>query len=381
MNKHIILLKSNLGARGGLEKYTLRLANAFKENHCKVTILTTTSPKNSLPQLEDIEVIPLFKNTKLSALNLYLFNQKCKKWIQNHSPGIIFGLDRNKTQTYYRAGNGVHAAYLKSRKKIESGLKTMTFSMNPLHQLILHYEKSAFENVDLKTLFTNSHMVKKDILNHYNTLSTKIHVVHNGVEWNEFKEPFFSWQELRPSLFTSLRLDPINFQLLFIGHGYKRKGLELLLHALATIKEEKFQLSIVGKDKQQLYFKTLINTLGLTNKVHIFGERSDIRSFYQACDALLIPSIYDPFANVTVEALAMGLSVLSSSFNGGHEVLTPDSGIIINDLFNKEALACNLKDLFLRRKTKESALKIRDSIKYLDFSHQLTTIVQEIIKK
>ena len=44
--------------------------------------------------------------------------------------------------------------------------------------------------------------------------------------------------------------------------------------------------------------------------------------FYQMADALVIPSFYDPFANVTVEALAMGLFVLSSKHNGGPEILT-----------------------------------------------------------
>ncbi len=57
-----------------------------------------------------------------------------------------------------------------------------------------------------------------------------------------------------------------------------------------------------------------------------------MRPFYQLADALAIPSFYDPFANVTVEALAMGLFVVSSRSNGGFEILDPSKGIIIENL-------------------------------------------------
>jgi len=377
--KRVVLLKSNLGAKGGLEKYTLRIAKAFRDSHCKVTILTSSSKKTELPTMDGIEVISLFDQGFLSALNLFRFDHECTKWFYKNSFDILFGLDRNRHQTHYRAGNGVHATYLNSRKNNEGKLKSLSFSINPLHQLILNFERTCFEDPLLKVLFTNSHMVKDDILKTYHTESKKIQVVHNGVEWNEFTSNFIEWKKVRPHLLQRFHLNETSFQLLFVGHGYKRKGLELLLNALSCIKEENFQLSVVGKDKNFPYFKKLVNDLKLSEKVHFFGAQANIRPFYQLADALVIPSTYDPFANVTVEALAMGLSILSSRFNGGHEILKDFSGIVINDLFNKESLALDLKKIFERKKTESSTFAIRESVKHLDFSHQLNTIVQNTL--
>ena len=67
--------------------------------------------------------------------------------------------------------------------------------------------------------------------------------------------------------------------------------------------------------------QALAAKLNIQRRVTFFGPQKEIRPFYQFADALVIPSFYDPFANVTVEALAMGLFVVSSKSNGGHEIL------------------------------------------------------------
>ena len=93
-------------------------------------------------------------------------------------------------------------------------------------------------------------------------------------------------------------------------------------------------------------------------------------------DCLVIPSIYDPFANVTVEALAMGLFTLSSKQNGGHEILDIHNGDVIRDLYDPADFARTLTQAMTHPKTQESAARIRQSVQHLDFSHQLRLITQ-----
>lgn len=368
---NVVILKSLLGAGGGLEKYTTRLAKAFKESGCRVTILTSTSKKRPLPVIDGIEIISLCNEGLFSVLNILNFANKAAEWLSKNPSPIIFGLDRNFFQTHYRAGNGVHAAYLERRKKMEGRLKGIEFVLNPLHRMILSFEKKTFESKELQCLFTNSRLVRDEILYHYKVEPTKIEVVHNGVEWSELQEAFDNFEQQRP------RGDA--YQLLFVGHGYKRKGLDLLLKALAKQQNTNFELSIVGKDKNQKCYEKLVKDLNLSDKVHFFGTQSNLKPFYQKCDALVIPSIYDPFANVTVEALSMGLYVLSSSSNGASEVLTPRSGIIIKDLFDKNEFASCLTLLMKSRKSKTTALEVRESVKHLDFKKQLSKIVSHTL--
>lgn len=363
----VVFLKGRAGYRGGLEKYTRHLMQAFVERGCSVILLTT----GDVPNLPGIDVISLCPDSKFTLYQLLRFDALCKRWLKHHPADIVFGMERTTAQTHYRAGNGVHAVYLKQRRMIDSLWKRFTLHFNPLHHTLLHLEKQCFESPKLKTLFTNSSMVKEEILSHYNVPAQKIEVVHNGVEWHV-------WQSEFEKTFTSPRAKH-KHHFLFIGNGYKRKGLQFLLKGLALHNRRPFHLTVVGKEKDPSYFVRLADELGLKEKITFAGSQTDILPFYREADTLVIPSIYDPFANVTVEALAMGLFVVSSRYNGGTEVIQEGSGIIIDTLTSPQSVAAALEKAFDAPKTEERARKIRQSVKELDFSRQLDIIVRSTL--
>lgn len=349
--RQVVLLKSKWGSQGGLEKYAHRIAHAFMAKGAYVTILTTGNP----PLHEPIS----FHSTKTvpwpGFVRLEQFDRFTAQWLKKNRADLIFGLERNRMQTHLRAGNGVHAAYLKTRSRL--------CHYNPLHRRILAIEKAGFENPSLQKLFTNSYMVRNEILAHYKTDPAKIHVIHNGVEWAEM-EPHFS-------SFTS----GSSFRFLFLGHGYQRKGLEPLLVGLSRLQNKDFSLTVIGKEKQIDWFKKRAAHLGLSRHVEFLGPVANVQPYYKQADCLVIPSFYDPFANVTVEALAMGLYVVSSKTNGAHEILTPQNGTVIEDLSDPESMKAALETAMNRPKTIQSARSIRDSVKHLDFPHQMRLLM------
>lgn len=376
----IVLLKSNIAARGGLEKYTFYLASAFAKHHCETLILTNGAPLQGGIDLDPkVKIVSLGCQKTLSLSNLISFKKESFAWLKTHPQDLIFGMDRTCYQTHYRAGNGVHAAYLKQRTLQEKYWKQLTFKFNPLHLTTLKYEKKAFESPFLKKLFTNSYFVKNQILEHYCIPSEKICTIHNGVEWSELQKPFDQWEELSHPIRTKLGLDKASFQLLFVGHGYRRKGLLELLRGLSLVKNLQFQLSVIGKDKELRFFQMEAQKLGLSKRVFFFGAQTNLHPFYQMADALVIPSIYDPFANVTVEALAMGLYVITSKFNGGCEILSKNCGSIVENIFNPESMSEAILEVSNRPKTILGAQEIRNSIKHLDFSNQLSQLVYQTL--
>ncbi len=377
--KSICLLIKRLNGGGGLEKYALKLSSAFASKGCKVTILTTNAPNNlKLHPSIKIEKHPIKSFLKFQEFSKY--TNLCKKWQTTHQYDLIFGLDRCRHQTHLRAGNGVHAAFLENRKVFDPYYKTVTAFLNPINRSILSIEKEAFESPDLRILFTNSYMVRKEVLAHYNTDIDKIQVVHNGVEWKEMDKDFHEWIEQKTNLALEIGLDPTTYHFLFVGNGYHRKGLTPLLDALSILPMNDFHLSVIGKEKRTADFIAYTKQLGLTDKVSFLGVRKDVRRFYQLSDSLVVPSYYDPFANVTVEALAMGLLVISSKTNGGHEVLKENNGFVIPDLQDKECFADILYRATLLPKTWIRSKNIRNSIKSLDFSNQLSAIVDMTLK-
>jgi UDP-glucose:(heptosyl)LPS alpha-1,3-glucosyltransferase len=378
--KRIAFLKSDIAKRGGLEKYALRLASYMADQGHIVTFLTTDYIQQDLPELP-FEVVNLGNRLAISFLHLLRFDGECKRYLKQHPHDVVFGLDRNFcTQTHYRAGNGVHRVYLERRKEREPWIKSASFSINPLHQLILAMEKKTFEAGELQCLFTNSHMVKEEINACYAVDPKKIVVVHNGVEWYELEKPFNQGLEMRKDVQKQLGLQPDCYQFLFVGHDYERKGLSLLLRTLSAMSQKSWQLSVVGKDRNPERFMAMTKELGIHEKVRFFGAIKEVKTLYSAADTLVIPSLYDPFANVTVEALAMGVSVISSTANGGSEIITRDElGSSFSDLKNSDELLSVLQKAMNAPKTIERAQSIRNAVRHLDFSNQLGKIAQGVV--
>lgn len=354
MTKSLTLLKSQFEENGGAEKYARILARFFHDKGYNVTVLTTGSITKQYPFAVNTHVL----KSNLSVGKLWEFEGICEKHLKLHPTDIILGLDRNRFQTHLRASSGVHLAYLKKRKYYDSTIKRLGHLLNPLHSSLLHIEKISFENPDLEVLFTNSNLVKNEILEHYSVEPKKIQVIHNGVQWLDFEKPF---SEI---FYTNNRLE-----LLFIGSGFKRKGLDFLLKALQHLGDD-VHLTVVGSDKnlatyQNRYRKTTT----------FVGPKKSVIPYLQKADTLVIPSFYDPFANVTVEALAMGLTVVSSKTNGGCEVLSSETGILIEKLFSKDSVIAALNEAKKRPKTPDRAKMIRESVQHLDFSKQLERYV------
>lgn len=371
----ITFIKSNIAHLGGLEKYARALIEDFCASNVPVTLLTTHGDRWTFTHpLLSVVSFPVSK--PLSVVKIRQFDAHCQRYLKEHPTPIVFSLDRNRRQTHIRAGNGVHPAFLASRAKHEPLLKRWSFPLNPLHRTILSIEREAFEHPDLKRLFVNAEQVKRDVLAHYDVDPKKICVVHNGVEWRAMEPHFAAWEEKRPVCAAHLGLNLECYQLLFLGHNFKRKGLDRLLAALARLKDRHVQLSVVGHDKHLALYRRKAERLGLKERVFFFGATQETYSFFQLADALAIPSYYDPFANVTVEALGMGLFVLSSKENGGHEILQKEMGETLDDADDPDCFARALEKAMARPKTAERACALRKSVEHLDFAEQLKKITQ-----
>lgn len=378
MKQRVTLLKSNLSAGGGLEKYTLYIAQVFYKLGCEVVLLTS-GKELSHPFLEGVEVHYFKKKKNFSFQKLLAFDTACRNFLLAHPSDIVFGLDRNSFQTHYRAGNGCHAAFLKQRGRQSSFIKRLSFFINPLHRTLLNFEKATYENKDTQ-IFANSNMVKEEILTHYAAFEENIHVVHNGVEWEAFEPAFSIWPEIRQERLKEYGLDPDAYQFLFAGHGFHRKGLKPLLRALKRLDKYEVQLSVVGKDKDIKEFQSLVSALSLDKKVKFFGKIESVTPFYQMADALVLPTLYDPFANVTLEAAAMGLYILTSKNNGATEILDPSNSSIIEDPLSPLSIEKALVQALEHRKTFPSSENIRNSVQPYNFSTQLDKLASLILK-
>ena len=88
------------------------------------------------------------------------------------------------------------------------------------------------------------------------------------------------------------------------------------------------RLLVLGKGDRRPY-ERLAEQRGVAGRVAWLGPRPDIERWYAAADALVLPTRYEPFGNVHLEALASGLPVVTTTCAGGAEVVGPDSGAVV----------------------------------------------------
>lgn len=372
----IVIFKQELRAKGGLEKAAFRIANAFVQKGCEVTLVTAT-PSQACSIIPGVHIASFPLSDVLRHKRLTSWDTICQNYLSNSPATISLSFDRTTPQTHIRAGNGIHAAYLDHRRKQTSMLKQTSFRFNPFHRTLLQLEKHAFHSPNLRRIIVNSDMVKQEAIRYYDVDPQRFVVLHNGVEWTEFTTHFADWPVLRSHAAYEIGSDPSAFHFLFAGHEYRRKGLDLLLDGLACLKNassREFRLVVIGRDKHIESYKKKARRLGLKH-IYFLGPRTDAHRFYALADACVIPSLYDPFANVTVEALAMGVYVVSSAYNGGAEVLQEHTGTIIKDLHDPHSIAESLQLALERPKTFDSSETIRYSVRFLDYPFQLDRFI------
>ena len=228
----------------------------------------------------------------------------------------------------YRAGDGVHATWLDLRRRIQSPLAAALTRLQPWHRLTLRREAAMFAHPALRAVICNSQMVKDDIVARFGLPAERLHVIRNGVNLDDF-HPGLRAQH-RQTVRARLGIPPDAPVVLFVGSGYARKGLPQLIAALAQLPA--VHLIAVGKDRNAAALAAQLRQAGRQQTIHLLGGQADVRPFYGAADIFALPTLYDPFPNAALEALACGLPLLTTPTSGAAELVEPSFGAVVDAL-------------------------------------------------
>ena len=105
----------------------------------------------------------------------------------------------------------------------------------------------------------------------------------------------------------------------------------------------------MGQDKQAGRYRALARRLGVGRQVHLVGPQNDVRPWYGAADALVLPTLYEPFANVVLEAMASALPVITSLKCGAVDLIESGRNGLLCDALDIAALAAHMERLYDRR--------------------------------
>jgi UDP-glucose:(heptosyl)LPS alpha-1,3-glucosyltransferase len=300
----IAFIRRHYNPHGGAERYVENLSRHLVEEGHEIHVFSHHWPES--PGVT-VHSIPILSGPGL--LKLWSFNSRVNARLARKEFDVVQSFEKTWCQDIYRAGEGCHREWLLQRKKYESPLNTLGVKINPFHWLTLAMEKKLFEKSDTQFFIANSQRGKKEILSHYRVSPEKIRVIYSAVPPIS---PSNSLLETR----GETNLEKI---ILFVGSGFSRKGLYFLIRALPFTREEStLRLIVVGRGDLKKAGQ-LAEQLGVLKKISFIGPVSDVAPYYQKAQVFVLPSIYEPFSNACLEAMAFGLPVVTTVMNGASE--------------------------------------------------------------
>jgi UDP-glucose:(heptosyl)LPS alpha-1,3-glucosyltransferase len=170
-----------------------------------------------------------------------------------------------------------------------------------------------------------SERVRAQLKQHYNVPDNRIVTIPNGINLSRFDpKNAHTRSEVRRSFGVAEEASLV----LFVGSQYRLKGLEFAIRALPEMKSKAILL-VVGGDSAAP-FKRLAQQLGVSERVIFAGSRNDLPKIYPAADAFVLPTLYETFALVCLEAMVSGLPVLACPVGGIEDYLRDgENGFLI----------------------------------------------------
>lgn len=263
-----------------------------------------------------------------------LFARSVKKYLENNTFDVVISDQKIDGIDIYIAGGGVHKTYLQQRRTTGSILSNFGTYLRFFNYYTLYSEYKLFHSSKLKKVICVSNLVRIDILTNYNIDANKLVVVYNGIDAKNFARNYDTRVKLRRELSIG-----DSFTLIFVGSGYLRKGLSQVITALQFLPDVK--LIILGKDNDIKHYQEYAKKISVDNQCNFLGAKPQITDYYSASDAFILPSSYEPFGLVYLEALANGIPVIVSDKAGASELIN-DHGIgyvvkhnSVEDIVNK----------------------------------------------
>jgi glycosyltransferase involved in cell wall biosynthesis len=335
-----------------------------------------------LQQSEQVQWVPIsVKQWPTELLRNMVFAFISANWLQKHRSQLdVIKINGAITHASgdINAVHFVHSSWLKftSRKTQSESIKTTKprrFFYNFYQWLYTvlnaHWEKQAFRRA--RVVVAVSSKVADD-LKTIGVAPQKIRVIVNGVDLQEFapgNNPRSHW-----NFPTGVPLA------LFAGDiRISRKNLDTVLKALVQVPD--LHLAVAGITEGSPYLQ-LAEDLGLHERVHFLGLRYDVPELMKAVDFLVFPSRYEPFGLVVIEAMASGLPVVTAATTGAADLITPESGIVIADSDDVEALAQAMllltSDRHLRQTMGQAARAIAQQHSWEQMAQKYVDLLEEL---
>ena len=274
-----------------------------------------------------------------------------------------------------RSGGGAHSSYLRAARKWRGALGGALMRVQPYHIAQLVAERRAFNSHQLKKIIAVSNLVRDDLIREFGLAPSMLTTIYNGVDLARFTPASTADERARVRAQLSL---PFEARVaLFVGNGFARKGLGFLIEAWPMLKS-KAHLLVVGGDRELGRYRRRAALLGVGERILFAGPQGSVERIFRGADGLALPSLFEPFGNVVLEAMASGLPAMTSAFCGVSEILPPAMReFCVPDPANIRDLADRLDALMESRSTlRAEARAAAEQFTWEHYATELDTLIR-----
>jgi UDP-glucose:(heptosyl)LPS alpha-1,3-glucosyltransferase len=343
--------ESVLPARGGCETYIGDLARRLLVDRHEVHIYACRWDERALPL--GIQFHAIRSEWTPRFLKPWRFGRKCLAAMSERRHDVSLGFDKTWGLDVLYPQGGLHAAGVqhnlrKHANPVVRRLAGIVKWFDAAHWSYSLLERRQYLGSTPPAIMVNSHMVREHFMRYYHIPPGQLHLVPSAIDPQRF--PVQDRLKCRLQCREQYGIAAHEVVGLFAAMNYHLKGLEPLLHATQRVFTRPefeggappFRLMVVGHPHARSY-KNLAHKLGLDDIVRFVGYCPQMRNAYFAADFLVHPTFYDPCSLVVLEALACGLPVITTRYNGASELLhgSPprQEGYVISDPHDHQQLA------------------------------------------
>lgn len=233
------------------------------------------------------------------------------RW-QGIEADVIHALGRFPGAPIYRAGGGVHESWMTARGGRASWRDTLEARL----------DGATARRAGL--VICNSAKVAEEMTTRLGIPAGRLRVVRSGVDLARFSPDRAARGQAR----EAWRVPANGRVLLFFGHGFARKGLEVAVAAFVRAAGSRDRFVVIGDDPEAGAYRARASG-ALGDRLVWMGPVADAERWLPGADATILPTRYDAAANTTLEALACDVPAITSSHDGNSE-LVPE-GLCVPD--------------------------------------------------
>jgi UDP-glucose:(heptosyl)LPS alpha-1,3-glucosyltransferase len=301
----IALAHKRLELRGGTERVLYRTAEGLRDRGHEVHLFCQRFPIAPPPGVWAHRVPGISRPRSLRALTFAVI---APKTIAKHHCDVVLSFDRTLSQDIFRSGGGPRKLLLEKLKDHSGLLRKWWYSISLYHSLTVRLERLQVRNNKSGKIIAICEQVKREFIEVYGIPEEQIVVIHNGVDVVRFnpKRRLNEGRRLR----DELKIPADAPVVLFVGTGFRRKGLSRLLDLWERRELPGVYLLVVGNDARLARYRKRWSG---EKEVIFAGPQGKVEDYYACGDLLVLPAVQEAFGNVVLEAMASGLPVVASA--------------------------------------------------------------------